>query len=1012
MNRKHARLALLWMGLLTAVTATLPAAERAVSFNRDIKPILAGKCFACHGPDEKERKGDLRLDQAEAAHASGVLKASNDGAVALLDRVTSTDPDLQMPPAASKKPGLSAEEVALVKRWIAEGAKYDAHWAFVPPVKQAPPAVNDAAWSTNAIDCFIRAGHQANGLIPSPEADKRTLIRRLYMDLTGLPPTPEEVAAFQADTSPEAYEKVVDRLLASKNFGERMALYWLDVVRYADSAGYHSDNPRNVAPYRDYVIRAFNDNLPYDQFVREQLAGDLLPNATTSQKVGSGYNRLLQTTEEGGAQPKEYIAKYAADRARNFGSAFLALTTGCCECHDHKFDPLTTRDFYSLEAFFADVQEAAVGRREPGMPVPSEEQAAELARMTEAIAAAQKELDTAVQAVLDTASDAAALAASEPKWHTAKFEKADVQGESKLAPQDDGSLKSTGNVAAKEAYTLLLSVMPAQVAGLRLEAIADDTLPGKGPGTAPNGNFVLTDVKVLLLAKDGKERAIKIEKAVASHSQQGHDIATAIDNNAGSGWALLPKVGESHEAVFQLAENVALADGAKLKVVLAFRSQFPKHNIGRLRLATTGDAKPADKWISADLRTVLAKTATDRTTEDKQKLAAFYRDRAPQTQPQREKLQQFMAKKQQFEDAIPKTLISISGTPRVVRILPRGNWLDDSGEEVQPAPPTFLGNFNVKDRRATRLDLAEWLLNPQHPLTSRVFVNRVWKLMFGRGLTKSAEDFGTQGEYPSHPELLDYLAVDFQENGWNVKRLIKDMVMTRTYRQSSLVPKGMQEKDPANIWLARQSRFRYDAENVRDNALAVSGLLVNKVGGPSVFPYQPAGYWAYLNFPVREWQNSQGEGVYRRGLYTHWQRSFLHPSLVAFDAPSREECTVDRPRSNTPLQALVLLNDPTYVEAARALAAKTIANGTDTPSRLEYLYRQALQRSPRAEEVQSLTTLYGKHLQEYAADAKAASDLMAVGEFKAPASLNAAELAAWTSVARVVLNLHETITRN
>lgn len=1002
MVRKH----LIVLLVLACATSFALAAERPVSFNRDIKPIVAGKCYACHGPDAKERQGDLRLDQADAAHASGALKADSDGVVAILARVTSSDPEMRMPPAASKKPALSPEEVALIKRWVDEGAKYDAHWAFVPPVKLALPEVKDAAWSASAIDRFIAATHAEQGLGGSAEADKRTLIRRLYIDLIGLPPTPEEVAAFEQDNSPEAYEKVVDRLLESKHYGERMAIYWLDVVRYADSAGYHSDNERNVTPYRDYVIRSFNDNLRIDQFFREQLAGDLLPDPTVWQKVASAYNRLLQTTEEGGAQPKEYMAKYAADRARNFGSVFLALTTGCCECHDHKFDPLTARDFYSLEAFFADVQEAAVGRREPGIPVISEEQAAELAKLEVALQEATQQLDAAATAAADTSAEVATT-----KWLPAKIDSATVQGTSKLTTLDDGSLKSEGAVAAKETYEVLLSELPPSLTGVRLEALTDDTLPAKGPGTASNGNYVLTEFKVTLVSSDGKELDLKLEKAVADHSQKDFDIAGALDKNPANGWAALPEVGKPHEAVFQLAKPQEIKT-ERIKVTLAFQSPHAQHNIGRFRLTLTGDAKPADNWVSGDLVKLLATPAKDRTPEQTQSLVAYYRDRAAQTLPQREKLQQVTAQKQQLEASAPKCIVSVSGPSRTIRILPRGNWLDESGEVVPPATPSFLGNFDVKDRRPTRLDLAEWVVSAENPLPARVFVNRVWKLLFGRGITKAAEDFGTQGDYPSHPELLDHLAVDFRESGWDMKRLVKQIVLSRTYRQSSLASPELREKDPANVYLARQSRFRYEAEVVRDNALAVSGLLVPKIGGPSVHPYQPAGYWAYLNFPVREWQNSTGDGLYRRGLYTHWQRSFLHPSLVAFDAPSREECTVDRPRSNTPLQALVLLNDPTYVEAARALASKAIPAANDTPGRLEYLYRQALQRSPRDGEIKALAALCDKHLKEYQAEAKAAAELMTVGAFKAPDDLDAAELAAWTSVARVVLNLHEGITRN
>jgi hypothetical protein len=990
-------------------TSLLSAAERPVSFNRDIKPILAGKCFACHGPDAAERKADLRLDLSEPAHASGVLTADPKGIVAIVARVTSSDPEERMPPATSKKPGLTDDEVKLLKRWVAESAKYDAHWAFVPPVKHPLPEVKDPEWATSAIDRFVAAAHAEQGLKGSPEADRRTLIRRLSMDLIGLPPTVAEVEAFEKDTAPDAYEKVVDRLLASQHFGERLAVYWLDVVRYADSAGYHSDNERNVTPYRDYVIRSFNGNLPIDQFLREQIAGDLLPNPTVWQKVASGYNRLLQTTEEGGAQAKEYMAKYAADRARNFGSAFLALTTGCCECHNHKFDPLTTKDFYSLEAFFADIQEAAVGRREPGIPVPSDEQAAELDRLTAAVGEAQKALDAAAQQAIAKA-DVAALKLTE--WKPGKIAAAKVQGTSTLKALDDGSLRSEGAVAAKENYEIELAEVPASITGIRLEALANDALPAKGPGTAPNGNFVLTHVKLALVSADGKELELKLEKAIADHNQQSFEIAGALNPDPNNGWAILPEAGKSHEAVFQLAKATNIAQGEKLRVTLAFQSPHAQHNIGQLRLTVTADPSPVDHFTAGDLKSLLAVPAQKRSPEQSQKLLAYYRDRSPATEAERAKLAAATAARQQLENSMPKCIISVSGAPRPIRILPRGNWLDDSGEIVEPATPEFLGKLNVSGRRATRLDLADWLVAKNHPLTARVFVNRVWKLLFGRGITKAAEDFGTQGEFPSHPELLDQLSVDFVENGWNLKRLVKQIVMSRTYRQSSLASHEMREKDPANVFLARQSRFRYEAELVRDNALAVSGLLVPKVGGPSVFPYQPAGYWAYLNFPVREWQNSQGEGLYRRGLYTHWQRSFLHPSLLAFDATSREECVVDRPRSNTPLQALVLLNDPTYVEAARSLAARTIGSASDRSARLEYLYRQALQRSPRPPETQSLFALYEKHLAEYRADEKAAADLMTVGAYQPPTGVDKAELAAWTSVARVVLNLHESITRN
>ncbi len=799
-------------GVAQAV-AQLPAV---VEFNRDIRPILADNCYACHGPDKNQRKAELRLDQEESARADrggyhAIVPGKPDESELYL-RISSDITTERMPPKKfGKRP--SPRQIALIKKWIEQGAKWDKHWSLIVPKRPEPPKGS----AGNPIDRFVRARLEQEGLKPSGEADRRTLLRRLSFDLIGLPPTPEEVDAFVADRAADAYEKQVDRLLASPHYGERMAMFWLDLVRFADSIGYHSDNPRNIAPYRDYVIQAFNDNQRFDQFTIEQLAGDLLPDATTWQKVASGYNRLLQTTEEGGAQPKEYAAKYMADRVRNAGSAWLGLTMGCAECHDHKFDPMTTRDFYSFAAFFADVQEAPVGRREPGMLVPTDDQAAQLKKLDDRLARARKEVET-----------------PKPEMAAAFFTLSPLGGEGRV------------------------------------------------------GGFLL-DAAMPELAKAAREHA-------------------------------------------------------------------------------------------------------------------------------------------QLLAGIRRSLVTVSTPPRPIRVLPRGNWLDDSGEVVPPAVPHFLRPLDVKDRRATRLDLARWLVSRDNPLTARVFVNRLWRLYFGHGLSRSLEDFGAQGEWPTHPELLDWLAVELMESGWNVKHVIKLILTSATYRQSSGTPSSGTRKSSVESTdgiltnsatkpdlerlLARQARFRIDAEMVRDNALAVSGLLVSKVGGESVKPYQPAGYWDYLNFPKRTYQHDHGDSQYRRGLYSHWQRTFLHPSLAAFDASTREECTAERPRSNIPQQALVLLNDPTYVEAARVLAARILKEGGMTPQdRLTWAYRQVLCRKPKPEEAQILTGLLEKHLLLYAEDARAAEQQIRAGEQPPPKDLAPAELAAWTSVARTLLNLHETITR-
>lgn len=1009
----HCRLhRILTLAALALVTSA-QAAEKPVSFTRQIKPILSNRCFACHGPDAAERKAELRLDLRESAVEAAIVPGKAQESE-LLARITSSDPELQMPPAASKKPLLTKAEIDLIRRWIDEGADYDAHWAYTAPTKPAIPAVKDAAWPLTRIDNFIAAAREERGLPASPEADRRTLLRRLSFDVIGLPPAAREVAAFEADSSPQAYEKVVDRLLASRQFGERMAIYWLDVVRYADTAGYHSDNHRDIYAYRDYVIAAFNDNKPFDQFTREQLAGDLLPAATSEQKIASGYNRLLQTTEEGGAQPKEYTAKYQADRVRNTAAIWLASTMGCCECHDHKFDPFTTKDFYRFAAFFADISEKPVGRQEQ-TKVPSVEQESKLKSLDEQLAALQSQWNattpelSAAQAKWEAAARAE-LAASPSAWLIVKPEKAESSGKATLTVQDDASVLSSGKNPAKDNYTITLAAQEPTITALRLEALADSSFGNQGLARG-NGNFVLTEVTVELVTADGKTQPVKIAAAEADFSQDRFPIANAIDGKSATGWAVNghQQPGE-HAAAFAFAEPVAGAAGAKLVVKLLHQSQHPRHNMGRFRLALSSAEKPTLSGISlpAAIAAALSLKPEQRSPAQQQQLATHFRSLAPQLEPLRQQIAEVTKQRTALVDSFPTSLVSMSVAPRTVRVLARGNWLDDSGEVVQPGVPEFLSASENK----SRLDLAHWMTSRDNPLVARVFVNRLWKLAFGRGIVRSLEDFGSQGEYPTHPQLLDYLAVDFIDSGWDVKRAFKQMLMSRAYRQSSLVPQELLAKDPNNDFFTRQNRFRLPAEMVRDNALAVSGLLVPTIGGPSVKPYQPAGYWQYLNFPKREWQNEKGAGLYRRGLYTYWQRTFLHPSLAAFDAPSREECTVDRPRSNTPQQALVLLNDPTYVEAARALAAKVVAAHSETPARLEFAFQQVLGRSPRNDEIQVLTSLYDKHFREFTADQESAAQLLSVGDLPAPAHMDAPPLAAWTSICRVLLNLHETITRN
>ena len=748
--------------------------QQRVQFNRDVRPILADACFACHGPDEGQRKAQLRFDTEaglDAAREAGVLTAGPGKMEELLKRVTSDDPDVRMPPPdAGRK--LSPGQIQVLRRWVEQGASWQKHWSYLVPERTSPPA--DAQGRT-PIDRFLAAGLRRNDVTPAPSADRPTLIRRLSLDLTGLPPAPEEVSAFVNDRSANAYGKVVDRLLESPHHGERLAVWWLDLVRYADSVGYHKDSHRNVWLYRDYVIDSFNENMPFDRFVPEQLAGDLLAGTKFQQywwKVASGFNRMNQTTSEGGAQAKEYLAKYAADRVRNTAAIFLGSTMGCAECHDHKYDPFTTKDFYSFAAFFADLQERGVGH--PGeTPVPSRQQLEQW-----------KQLETEL----------------------ASWRKTDPKG----------------------------------------------------------------------------ERIAVVETAIKKLS----------------------------------------------------------------------DSK---SW--------------------------------------------------------PKSVITIPGKPRTMRILPRGNWLDDSGPVVEPAIPDFLGSLDVEGR-ANRRDLAEWVISRENPLTARVFVNRLWKMFFGKGLSRTLDDVGSQGQWPTHPELLDWLAVEFMDSGWNVRHMIRLLVTTDAYRRSSVATPEQRKSDPENQFFARQASFRMDAELVRDNALTISGLLSRRIGGRSVKPYQPANYW-YRLYKDGKYEQDHGENLYRRGLYTYWRRSYWHPSLQAFDAPAREECVAERPVSNTPQQSLVLLNDPTYVEAARVFATRIITNGGEsTDSRLSLAFRAAVARGPAGHERDALAEYLDRQLKRYANDSDAAQKVVATGESPQPKGIEVTELAAWTAVARVILNLHETITRN
>ncbi len=1035
-SRVGAAVVLMTLIAVAARADDLASGER-VLFNRDVRPILSDKCFACHGPDKNKREAELRLDTEAgllgAGGEPGVVIPMRSAESRLVERITAADVAERMPPEQFGKP-LSDAEIDTLRRWIDQGASWEGHWSFRPIQPPANSSSRDQDdWVRNEIDRQVLVTMSEHGLVPAAPADPRTLLRRVSLDLTGLPPTPERVAQFLQDASPGAWERYVDELLASPAHAERMAVWWLDLVRYADSVGYHGDQEVSVHPYREYVIQSFWHNKPFDVFTREQLAGDLLPNPTQEQRIASGYNRLGMMSAEGGVQDKEYLAKYIAERVRNLGGAWLGVTLGCCECHDHKYDPFKTKDFYSLEAFFADIEERGLysganadGNWGPRIKAPTAEQSQQLAELAAQIAATEQTLATNTP---ELEREQEAWEQRRIEWTTlAPASVVSTEGAT-LTVQADDAVLASGENPATDVYTISFTGLSGKFTAIRLEALPDDSLPQRGPGRADNGNFVLSEfeVKVSPSAAGADAKSITFQHATATFEQsaysEGHPngrwaIAAAIDGDQHGptwGWAIAEQVGQAQSAVFAFAEPVELVPSDVLTLTLRQSLDSPRHTLGKFRLAIARDELPPRMFDLPPpaIAAILATSRESRSAEQQTELATHFRSIAPSLDATRGRLAQLTADREALERAIPTSLVTGTVEPRMIRVLARGNWMDESGEVVKPGFPDCLPSSATAERRLNRLDLANWVVSPENPLTARVFVNRVWKLLFGAGLSRRVDDLGAQGEWPSHPELLDWLAADFRDHGWDVRRLVRQIVLSNAYQQSSVVSSAVRELDPVNRWLARQSAFRLDAEFVRDNALAVSGLLVERVGGPSVRPYQPPGFWAYLNFPQREWQNSQGDGLHRRGVYTHWQRQYLHPSLSAFDAPSREECTADRSRSNTPMQALVLLNDPTYVEAARAFAAKLMhEGGADTDARIQWAFERALLRPAKPEEIAALRTLFENHLAQLRDDPAAVEALTSVGESSAPADLDRVELAAWMSVTRAILNLHETVTRN
>jgi hypothetical protein len=946
-------------------------------FQGDIRPLLSNACFKCHGPDAETREGDLRLDVAEEATSDRggyfVIAPGDPAASELLARVTSDDPYAVMPPAESGQ-RLSAQQVALLKQWISDGAPYDAHWAFQPIQRPPIPGAADATHLENPIDAFVLRRLCAEQIEPSPRADRYALIRRLYLDLLGLPPTPAEADAFVNDDRPAAYERLVDRVLASPRYGERWGRHWLDQARYGDTNGYTIDSPRSIWPYRDWVIAALNRDLPFNQFTVEQLAGDLLPAPTQDQRIATGFHRNTLVNQEGGTDAEQFRNEAVVDRVNTTGAVWLGLTVGCAQCHNHKYDPLSTREFYQLFAFFNSGRD--VNSVTPTLSVANEEQRKRLADLDVKIRNAREALERYERALdakrpQDERDDGKPIV-----WTTLRADVFHSAAGAEAEQLEDDSILVRGLNAETDEYQITASTEPRRITAVRLEVLTHPSLPKGGPGRAANGNFVLNEIR--LTRND--DPPVAWQHASADHSQKDYDITHTIDGDPASGWAINVTKGRmnvNRSATLVLAEPLASTGGDRLTFRLVFGDKPPRYNIGRFRLSVTDAA-----YAKFDL-------------PDAERLA------------RKRQLEEAQTERKQFAAKIPSTMVMEElPTPRATHVLIRGDFLRQ-GEPVKPATPSFLPTMKG-GLIANRVDLAKWLTSRENPLTARVTVNRIWMRYFGRGLVETENDFGMQGRLPTHPELLDWLAAEFMESGWSLKRLHRLIVTSATYCRSSHARPDLRETDPLNKLLARQSRLRVEAEIVRDLALGASGLLSNRMGGPSVYPPQPSGVYAFTQRKAA-WPTSQGQDRYRRGMYTFFMRSAPHPLFETFDAPKFNTTCTRRTRSNTPLQAMAMANDQAMVEMAQALAVRILREspGDDT-GRIRRAFRHCLTRLPADREVERLVGFLNQQRQAFVDEGSAAKQL--AGDTMVP-GIPTAEVAAWTAVARVVLNLDEFITR-
>jgi len=986
-----------------ALTLGFPSLCAKVSFNDEIRPLLSNSCYRCHGPDEEDRKAKLRLDTREGATKDHEgFTAISPGKIEdseLIYRIVTDDEDEMMPPPG-KGERFTKEQIELFKRWIEEGAEYEVHWSYAKPVRPEVPQVDETMMKVrNPVDSFILSRLSKEGLSPSKEADAHTLIRRVALDLTGLPPTKAEVEAFLADESAKAYENLVNRLLAKPAFGEHWARMWLDLARYADSAGYADDPGRTIWAYRDWVIRAFNENMPFDQFTIDQIAGDLVSTPTEDQLVATAFHRNTKTNNEGGTSDEEFRNAAVVDRVNTTMATWMGTTAACAQCHTHKYDPISHAEYFQMFAIFNQSEDADRRNEAPIIQVMGDQNKKQVAHISAEIAKLKKEMEPA--ATLDLKAFAeweAALKAKVGRWDVLTPRKMTAVSGANFKAGSDGSVLVSGKTAGTDDYTISASSKLKKITAIKIEALAYDKLGSGGPGR--NGNFVINEVELT----SGKTKASFLN-ASSTYDQDKFGAASAIDGNAGSdsGWAVGGSLGQDHHIVIELDKPL---DGRNLELRLLQR--YPNHALGRFRILATDSAGPS-MALSSDTIAILKTSPAKRSAAERAQLVAVYRKTNPSVIADTKKLADL---KKQLAAVKPLTSVPImrdlpKNKHRKTHIQLRGSYLS-LGEEVAPGVPQVFGSL-PKGSNPDRLAMAKWLVDRENPLTARVVANRFWENLFGVGIVLTSEEFGSQGERPSHPELLDWLAVEFMDGGWDVKSFLRLLVTSSAYRQNSHVSDEMAALDPDNRLVARGPRVRLSAEMIRDQALAVSGLLSSKMYGVPVRPPQPnLGLKAAFGGGT-DWSTSSGEDKFRRGLYTSWRRSSPYPSMATFGAPNREVCTVRRGNTNTPLQALVTLNDPVYIEAAQALSRRMAAQKGTVAEMIKHGFQLCLSRYPNEIENSRLIALYDSTRSKYAADQKLAREMATNPIGPLPKGIDVVELATLTVVANVLLNLDETL---